>query len=93
MDIFESLKNLNVSEECFDDIVTMVEAVINELDSETEKRALKERERRTNNALATADLLKAIGSKGAKEAEEKYQESVKKFVQDKEHIEKGRNKK
>lgn len=30
MDIFESLESLNVSEECFDDIVTMVEAMLNE---------------------------------------------------------------
>ena len=30
MDIFESLEQLNVSEECFDDIVSMVEAMLNE---------------------------------------------------------------
>ena len=30
MDIFESLKNLNVSEECFEDIVGLVEEYINE---------------------------------------------------------------
>lgn len=30
MNIFESLKELNVSEECFEDIVSMVEAMINE---------------------------------------------------------------
>lgn len=30
MDIFESLEELNVSEECFDDIVSMTEAMINE---------------------------------------------------------------
>lgn len=33
MDIFENLENLNVSEECFDDIVSMVEAMLNEKDS------------------------------------------------------------
>ena len=30
MDIFESLEQLNVSEECFDDIVSMVEAMLSE---------------------------------------------------------------
>lgn len=33
MNIFESLEQLNVSEECFDDIVSMVEAMLNEKDS------------------------------------------------------------
>ena len=31
MDIFENLENLNVSEECFDDIMSIVEEVINEV--------------------------------------------------------------
>ncbi len=31
MDIFESLENLNVSEECFDDILSIVEEYINEV--------------------------------------------------------------
>ena len=31
MDIFESLENLNVSEECFDDIIGIVEEILNEL--------------------------------------------------------------
>ena len=30
MDIFESLENLNVSEECFDDIMNMVEELLSE---------------------------------------------------------------
>jgi hypothetical protein len=30
MDIFESLENLNVSEECFDEIIGIVEELINE---------------------------------------------------------------
>ena len=30
MDIFESLENLNVSEECFDDIINMVKNILNE---------------------------------------------------------------
>lgn len=32
MDIFENLENLNVSEECFDDIMDIVEEIINEWD-------------------------------------------------------------
>lgn len=31
MDIFESLENLPISEECFNDIMDMVEAIINEV--------------------------------------------------------------
>ena len=31
MDIFESLENLNVSEECFDDILILTEEIINEV--------------------------------------------------------------
>jgi hypothetical protein len=34
MDIFESLENLSVSEECFDEIMGIVEEVINEYDSD-----------------------------------------------------------
>ena len=33
MNIFESLENLNISEECFDDILSMVELILNEEDS------------------------------------------------------------
>lgn len=86
-----------ISEECYKDIVEMaaqmvVESVINELNLSTEEGALKERERRTVNAGDTADLLAAIGSKGAKEAEKRFQDSVKKFTKDKEHVEKRRAK-
>lgn len=34
MDIFESLENLNVSEECFEDIMGLVEEIINEVSDE-----------------------------------------------------------
>ena len=34
MDIFESLENLEVSEECFDDILTITEEIINERNKE-----------------------------------------------------------
>ena len=34
MDIFESLENLNVSEECFEDIIGIVEEILNERNKE-----------------------------------------------------------
>ena len=48
MDIFESLENLNVSEECFDEIMGIVEELLSEdipeiLDKRREKRDTKER--------------------------------------------------
>ena len=39
MDIFESLENLNVSEECFKNIIELVEEYINELRDETIRNA------------------------------------------------------
>ena len=39
MNIFESLENLNVSEECFDEIVGLVEEIINELKAPTPETA------------------------------------------------------
>lgn len=41
MDIFEQLENLNVSEECFDDILGIVEEYINEVSVNMWKRAAK----------------------------------------------------
>ena len=41
MNIFESLENLNVSEECFEDIVSIVEGIINELKDGTYRRTRK----------------------------------------------------
>ena len=38
MNIFESLENLNVSEECFNDIMDIVEEIINEDAEETKRR-------------------------------------------------------
>ena len=46
MDIFESLENLNVSEECFEDIVGLVEEYINELYPATTKNVKKAYDRR-----------------------------------------------
>ena len=41
MDIFESLENLNISEECFDEIIDMVEEYINEVSDKTVEGALE----------------------------------------------------
>ena len=41
MNIFESLENLNVSEECFNDIVGIVEEIINERNKENRKARRK----------------------------------------------------
>jgi hypothetical protein len=43
MNIFESLENLNVSEECFDEIMKIVEGYINELKNETIEKTLDKR--------------------------------------------------
>ena len=39
MNIFESLENLNVSEECFDEIMDIIESIINELHAPTSDSA------------------------------------------------------
>ena len=43
MDIFESLENLNVSEECFKDIINIVEKRINEVSDELADKVLLNR--------------------------------------------------
>lgn len=40
MDIFESLENLNISEECFNDILNLVEEYISEVKANTLRRAI-----------------------------------------------------
>lgn len=56
MNIFESLEELNVSEECFDDIVTMVEAMISET-----KKARKEVQREAEFHLHHPAGMKVFG--------------------------------
>ena len=56
MDIFESLENLNVSEECFDDIMDIVEEYINELKNSTIEKTLDAHwDRITNNKARGKD--------------------------------------
>ena len=52
MDIFESLENLNVSEECFDEIMGLVEEYINELKNSTIEKTLDAHRERVMNAKA-----------------------------------------
>ena len=52
MDIFESLENLEISEECFNDIMDIVEEVINELKNETIEKTLDKHRERVMNAKA-----------------------------------------
>jgi hypothetical protein len=63
MDIFESLENLNISEECFNDIMDIVEEIISERDAFTRPRAAKNslegRRKKCNDAYSKySDLLK-----------------------------------
>ena len=54
MNIFESLENLNVSEECFDEIMGIVEEYINELKDPTVASAHNKRIENYRNALGAA---------------------------------------
>ena len=52
MDIFESLENLEISEECFDEIMGLVEEYINELKNSTIEKTLDAHRERVMNAKA-----------------------------------------
>ena len=58
--MFEELENLNVSEECFNDIMDIVEEIINELNDSTVQSMLDKRTERLNQAEREDD-----GSRGA----------------------------
>lgn len=62
MNIFESLENLPVSEECFDDIMGLVEEFINELDKETIKSFIKKRGEQKTEAEKKFNKAKAEGT-------------------------------
>ena len=59
MDIFESLENLNISEECFNEILILVEEYINEVSlnkwAEAAKSSLPKREECTKEKINTND--------------------------------------
>ena len=58
MDIFESLENLNVSEECFDFIINMVEEIINELKDEDAFKVNQQRQKNLRKAEELEDYMK-----------------------------------
>lgn len=60
MNIFESLENLNVSEECFDEIMGLVEEYISETSNEKAHAASEESHKRYNNARNAYDTTKTM---------------------------------
>ena len=68
MDIFESLENLNVSEECFDEIMGIVEDTFEEM---LRKKRELEDERRADRR-ATAKERAQIEAKGKYEDRDEY---------------------
>ena len=64
MNIFENLENLNVSEECFNDIISRAESILEGLFIKDGRGDL------------IADIYKAVGSPGKKE----MREIVKRFL-------------
>lgn len=63
MNIFESLENLNVSEECFDEITGIVEEYINEVSSRKVKEYIKGREKQSEKAYQEAKKADEIHDK------------------------------
>ena len=61
MNIYKSLEQLNISEECFEDIIGIVEEIINEFNN---MKAVKQVVDRKNNAILknTQDLDKAMSN-------------------------------
>ena len=83
--IFENLENLNVSEECFNDIMNIVEEIINEVSKEMHVQAAKNsipsRKRALLNAEANvldgAEQNNGIPYKGDIQAERKAEKRLK----------------
>lgn len=64
MSIFESLENLNVSEECFEDIIDMVEELIDETSDERAKAANAETTRKYDAARNAVERTKTLIKRG-----------------------------
>ena len=62
MNILESLENLNVSEECFDEIMGIVEEIINELDKSTLKSYIEKRDTEAKEAERALQQAKKEGT-------------------------------
>ena len=78
MDIFESLENLEVSEECFDEIMGMVEELLNEegfLDKVTDK--ITRSDNKVVSALRKTPIIKnTIGKKAVQKAQDNLKASI-----------------
>ena len=61
MSILESLENLNVSEECFNDIISIVEEMINELNKSTINSYIQKRQDEATEAEKKFNKAKAQG--------------------------------
>lgn len=62
MDIFESLENLNVSEECFDEIINIVEEIIAETSGQLRNNLIAGREHQVMVTGRKKDVTKAARS-------------------------------
>lgn len=58
MNIFESLENINVSEGCFNEIVTLVEEYINEISHETVNKVQNMRRANWDKAIKDEEKIK-----------------------------------
>ena len=71
MDIFESLENLNISEECFNDIINIVESIINE-----GQKQIRKPYKQQLPLLIDRAIEKEYSNPGSKEAEDATKEAV-----------------
>ena len=69
MDIFENLENLNVSEECFNDILNIVEEIINEISDDKAQQPWRRKEE-----IAKKKREKAIG--GTEKERDEYEDAL-----------------
>ena len=77
MNIFESLENLNVSEECFQEIKLLIEAMINEVsDKFIEKRRIPAKEERDKKIVRHGKTMSYENPKGDEELLKIRQEAI-----------------
>ena len=85
MNIFESLENLNVSEECFDDVLRIVEEYISEIYDSTVASMYKKRKEIEKKADNKADYADTVGqtvlSRAKKEKNEEGAKKAKEFIE------------
>ena len=81
MDIFESLENLNVSEECFEDIAGLVEEYLNETSDKKAQRVLDAALQRYNRDSYLAGIKLLQGDKSGEAEGEAAQDKYIKHIQ------------